>query len=103
MGRPIDIVIEGGGRFIPIEAKIYAIDQNGQCYDYCAYARTKDKAAKIVYLTLFGDAPSKDSRGELGDDDIILLSFSTTAQDSAMLPHPQAASFGEICRQRSFA
>jgi len=74
-GRPVDLVIEGNGRFIPIEVKIYAADQSAQCYDYCMYARTKDSEARIVYLTLFGDEPSADSKGELNDDDIIILSF----------------------------
>ena len=74
-GRLIDIVIEGGGKFIPIEAKLYAGDQSMQCYDYCMYARTKDSRAKIVYLTLFGSEPSPDSKGNLSDDDIVLLSF----------------------------
>jgi len=74
-GRPIDIVIEGNGKFIPIEVKIYADDQSRQCYDYCKFAQTKDSTAKIVYLTLYGDMPSDDSKGKLTDDDIIPLSF----------------------------
>jgi len=74
-GRPIDVVIEGCGKFIPIEVKLYAGDQSLQCYDYCMFARTKDSEAKIVYLTLFGNEPSQDSKGELADDDIVLLSF----------------------------
>lgn len=74
-GRPIDLVIEGNGRFIPIEVKIYAADQTAQCYDYCMYARTKDVNARLFYLTLFGYEPSDDSKGNLTDDDIVLLSF----------------------------
>jgi hypothetical protein len=74
-GRPIDIVIEGSGKFIPIEVKLYAGDQSLQCYDYCMFARTKGSEAKIVYLTLFGNEPSQDSIGTLSDDDIMLISF----------------------------
>ena len=74
-GRPIDIAIEGTNRFIPIEVKIDAVDQSRQCYDYWKYAQTKDKSPKIVYLTLFGHMPTKDSRGELDEKDIIPLSF----------------------------
>ncbi|MCL2546175.1 MAG: PD-(D/E)XK nuclease family protein [Oscillospiraceae bacterium] len=74
-GRPVDLVIEGNGRCIPIEVKIYAADQSAQCYDYCMYARTKDSEARIIYLTLFGEEPSDDSRGKLSDDDIIFMSF----------------------------
>lgn len=73
--RPIDLVIEGNGRFIPIEVKIYAADQSSQCSDYHVYARTRDVTAKIVYLTLFGDEPSEDSKGNLAEDDIVLISF----------------------------
>jgi hypothetical protein len=39
--RLIDIVIEIGNRFIPIEVKIYAGDQWGQCYDYWRFAQKK--------------------------------------------------------------
>ena len=43
--RHIDIVIELGQRFIPIEVKIYAGEQESQCYDYYTFARTRDKNA----------------------------------------------------------
>jgi len=74
-GRQIDIAIEGSGRFIPIEAKIYAADQDRQCSDYWDYAHTLDKEAKIVYLTLYGGMPSIESRGGLADKNIVPLSF----------------------------
>ena len=74
-GRPIDIVIEGGSKFIPVEVKIWADDQGDQCYDYCMYARKYDKSAKIVYLTPFGTEPSDGSKRELKDDDMVLISF----------------------------
>lgn len=80
-GRPIDLVIEYDGVFIPIEVKIFASDQPQQCYDYCMFARKSDKKAKIVYLTRFGDAPSEysvmsaDGKKKLNNDDMILLAF----------------------------
>ena len=74
-GRLIDIAIEGNGRFIPIEVKIWAGDQGDQCYDYYKYARKYDKNAKIVYLTPFGHKPSEGSRRELTDNNMVLLSF----------------------------
>jgi hypothetical protein len=73
--RRIDIAIEGNKRFIPIEVKIESGDLDGQCHDYCMYARFYDSDAKIVYLTNFGDMPSKKSKGSLKDDDIIPISF----------------------------
>ena len=45
--RRIDIVIELGQRFIPIEVKIYEGEQKSQCYDYYTFARTRDKHAKV--------------------------------------------------------
>lgn len=36
--RRIDIVIRNAHFFIPIEVKIYADEQEGQCYDYYACA-----------------------------------------------------------------
>ena len=74
-GRPIDIYIKLGNRRIPIEVKIYAGDQNNQCYDYVKYAQKEDEDAKIVYLTRFGDYPSEESRRGLGDEKIHCLSF----------------------------
>lgn len=57
-GRRIDIVIKNTDFFIPIEVKIYADEQEGQCMDYHEYA----KNSPIVYLTRFGDVPSEYSR-----------------------------------------
>ncbi len=53
--RRIDIVIKNIDFFVPIEVKIYAGEQEGQCYDYFEYA----KDAPIIYLTRFGDVPSE--------------------------------------------
>ena len=65
--RRIDIVIQNAYFLIPIEVKIYADEQEGQCYDY--YKRAKN--APIVYLTRFGDAPSEYSRKEKDGTDIL--------------------------------
>jgi len=61
--RRIDIVIRMKNRFIPIEVKINAADQNSQCYDYWNFATEKmgDEEADIYYLTKFGVMPSKES------------------------------------------
>ena len=75
-GRRIDIVIEAGNRYIPIEVKIYAGEQKDQCADYYNFAKSKDKQAKVVYLTRFGDAPSGYSVKDIAEDEIINISFS---------------------------
>lgn len=67
--RRIDIVIQNSHFFIPIEVKIYADEQEGQCYDYYKYARN----ARIVYLTRFGNAPSEYSRKKKEGTDILPL------------------------------
>ncbi len=61
--RRIDIVVETAKRFVPIEAKIYAGDQNAQCGDYYRYSIKKEKAipSNVYYLTLDGGWPSEDS------------------------------------------
>ncbi len=60
--RRIDIVICNAQFFIPIEVKIYAGEQEGQCYDYYEYAKKFDEHTQIVYLTRFGSEPTEYSR-----------------------------------------
>ena len=67
--RRIDIVIQNAYFLIPIEVKIYADEQEGQCYDYYENA----KNAPIVYLTRFGDIPSEYSRKKKGGTDVLSL------------------------------
>lgn len=89
-GRRIDIVIQNIQYFIPIEVKIDAPEQEGQCYDYCQYARN----APIIYLTRFGSAPSeyslrqKDSPNMLPPDRVRCISWSRNISRwlSALLP-----------------
>lgn len=67
--RRIDIVIKNAQFLIPIEAKIYADEQEGQCFDYYKNARN----AKIVYLTRFGSIPSEYSRKKKDGKNILSL------------------------------
>lgn len=74
--RRIDIVIKSENYFIPIEVKIYAEDQDKQCFDYYTYGirQTKNKN-QVIYLTLDGHIPSERSAEGLTQikekDDII--------------------------------
>lgn len=60
--RRIDIAIYNTRFFIPMEVKIYAGEQEGQCYDYFEYAKTFDENTQIIYLTRFGNEPTEYSR-----------------------------------------
>jgi hypothetical protein len=62
-GGRIDIYMEDDqGRSISIENKIYAGDQTHQIERYRNFNTEKNK---VVYLTLWGDDASEESRGEL--------------------------------------
>ncbi len=56
--RRIDIFIRNAEYQVPIEVKIYAGEQEGQCSDYFEMA----KNSKLIYLTRFGTPPSEYSR-----------------------------------------
>lgn len=80
--RRIDIVIQNRNMFLPIEVKIYAGEQQSQCYDYYDYARKIDPNTKVLYLTRFGTPPSDYSLTssstptlKLDHDNIIKISF----------------------------
>jgi hypothetical protein len=75
--RRIDITLEDGKVFIPIEVKIWAGDQPKQLADYFAYAQTRNKAARIpvLYLTIDGHEPAESSRKGVGKDNYVCLSF----------------------------
>lgn len=60
--RRIDLVIAGNGRFLPMEVKIHAGEQQAQCYDYYQYAVRHDPNTRMIYLTLYGSGPSEYSR-----------------------------------------
>lgn len=61
-GRRIDLAIVTENRFIPIEVKIYAEDQDKQCFDYYQMAKAPEsETAYMYYLTLDGHIPSEES------------------------------------------
>ena len=75
-GRRIDLAIESEDYFIPIEVKIYAKDQERQCYDY--YQKAKN--TNVYYLTLEGALPSEYSavglaKNENGYKEVTTISF----------------------------
>lgn len=79
--RRIDLVIETEKKFIPIEVKIYAGEQENQCYDYFVEAQKHTDCPKIYYLTRFGTSPSECSangltKNEEGYNEIVNISFS---------------------------
>ncbi len=79
--RRIDLVIETESRFIPIEVKIYAGDQQGQCYDYCNHKNNFN----LFYLTLNGHAPSSESAKDLTpiyDSSQIIIGYQGVSQIS---------------------
>jgi hypothetical protein len=57
--RRIDIAIEDGKVFIPIEVKIWAGEQEDQIKDYAQFAREKNGSlhVPVLYLTLDGKKP----------------------------------------------
>ena len=76
--RRIDLVIKTPSRFIPIEVKIYAEDQEKQCLDYFNYANNvcgKDAPTTLFYLTRFGTMPSEYSTKNDDRLKIVAISF----------------------------
>ena len=61
-GGRLDILIRNGNDCICIENKIYALDQNAQIERYSNY---NSESNKVFYLTLKGEDPHQDSKGEL--------------------------------------
>ena len=70
----VDILIETDDTRIVIENKIYAGDRLGQLAKYHAYAVQRPNS-KVVYLTLHGNAPSRESLGDLRLDEVALVSY----------------------------
>lgn len=61
-GGRIDLVIrEKNNTALIIENKIYAVDQPKQLYRYCRYAQSTFKKYLLLYLTLDGKEPPKES------------------------------------------
>jgi hypothetical protein len=76
-GRRIDIVLFDGKIRVPIEVKIGAGDQSKQVHDYFKFAKkqNKDVHVPLIYLTIGGHKPSDISKGNLGKDDYVTISF----------------------------
>lgn len=80
-GGRIDIYLTDGKHSIIIENKIYAVDQRHQMLRYWNYGMSQkgddtEKSFVLIYLTLEGCSPSKESLGEdLKEHDIVCLSY----------------------------
>lgn len=61
-GGRLDILIRNGNDCICIENKIYALDQKAQIERYSNY---NSESNKVFYLTIKGEDPHQDSKGEL--------------------------------------
>ena len=80
-GGRIDIYLSDGKHSIIIENKIYAGDQHHQMLRYWNYGMSQkgddtENSFVLIYLTLDGCSPSKESLGEdLKENDIVCLSY----------------------------
>jgi len=74
-GRFIDIVIDDGNVFIPIEAKIYAGEQEKQLADYAAFSRKMNSGADFIPVLFL--TPSGYKSEETPDDEYVPISFAT--------------------------
>jgi hypothetical protein len=70
--RRIDIVIEDGNVFIPIEVKIRAGEQAYQVKDYAKYSRAKNKGRNIPVLFLTRDGKASETAD---DEEYVSISF----------------------------
>ena len=76
-GGRIDLYITDTKHQLIIENKIYAGDQHHQMKRYWNYGIEmggKD-SFKLIYLTLYGDSPSRDSLGELNEEQYMCISY----------------------------
>jgi hypothetical protein len=71
-GRKIDIVIDDGKLFIPIEVKIKARDQPKQIPDYAAFSHKKNEHYKMPVLYLTRDGKDADNAKA---EDYVCVSF----------------------------
>ena len=72
-GGRIDIIVEDGKHAIIIENKIYAEDQNNQLLRYYNYAKkTFQNGFILIYLTLDGHEPTRNSLGNKNFDTFCL-------------------------------
>ncbi|WP_278909532.1 PD-(D/E)XK nuclease family protein [Leyella stercorea] len=86
-GGRIDIYLTDGKHSIIIENKIYAGDQHHQMLRYWNYEMSQkgddtEKSFVLIYLTLDGCSPSKESLGEdLKENDIVCLSYKSDIRE----------------------
>jgi len=74
----MDLVIEGPGKRIVIENKIYAGDQENQIERYVNHIRNEVPEAEnriVMYLTLWGSEPSEQSRGTVEASEYACISY----------------------------
>ena len=74
----LDILLQSRERetCVVIENKIYADDQPGQLERYRNYVRDLGwRHSRVVYLTLHGDEPTKQSLGGLKPEDVMCMSY----------------------------
>ena len=76
----IDIVMTIGDMCVVVENKIRAGDRHRQLERYHAYANQWD-THKVIYLTLHGDDPSKDSLGSLQPGEVVSISYESDVLD----------------------
>lgn len=90
-GGRVDIYIwDKNDSSICIENKIYAPDQNVQIQRYCNYGKNNS----VYYLTLEGDEPSDNSKGDLtAGEDFQLLSYSSDILEWLSLCAKEACHF----------
>ena len=86
-GGRIDIYLTDGKHSIIIENKIYAGDQHHQMLRYWNYGMSQkgddtEKSFVLIYLTLDGCSPSKESLGEdLKENNIVCLSYKSDIRE----------------------
>lgn len=89
-GGRIDILIEDRkGNCVIIENKIYALDQPLQLERYFRYPA---QHIKLYYLTLEGNRPSPESRGNLSEDEYTCISYKNDIIDWLDKCHKEAVS-----------
>ena len=81
--QSMDIFIANGARqAVILENKIFAPDQPKQLQRYYKAVRKEGyRDVKVLYLTLYGDAPSADSAGNLDEEILTLLSYADDVRD----------------------
>lgn len=77
--RRVDLVLRIGKEIIPIEVKIFAIDQDSQLADYFNYYQSYCNC--IYYLTLDGKEPTFFSKQNLSKDQYRCISFDNDIQE----------------------